>query len=81
MKKIFKKSQPKPYAPNFSNARLLFFPREWRQSNGRFEEELLRHVHADHADLLAGIRDEKKLSDDNEAKLKDILDTFAKNFA
>ena len=47
---------------------------------GRFEEELLRHAHSDHADLLKTIRDEKKLSDDSEAKLKSLLDTFAKNF-
>ncbi|WP_306251376.1 F0F1 ATP synthase subunit alpha [Parvularcula sp. IMCC14364] len=48
---------------------------------GRFEEELLRHVHGDHADLLATIRDEKKMSDESEAKLKDILTNFTKNFA
>ncbi|NHK28440.1 F0F1 ATP synthase subunit alpha [Parvularcula flava] len=48
---------------------------------GAFEEELLRHVHGDHASLLSDIRDQKKLSDENEKKLTDILDTFAKNFA
>lgn len=48
---------------------------------GRFEEELLRHVDGDHADLLATIRDEKKMSDESEAKLKDILTNFTKNFA
>ena len=48
---------------------------------GDFEEELLRHVRGEHADLLAAIRDEKKLSDENEKKLTELLDKFAKNFA
>ncbi|MEM9423049.1 MAG: F0F1 ATP synthase subunit alpha, partial [Pseudomonadota bacterium] len=48
---------------------------------GKYEEELLRHVHANHSDLLATIRNEKKVSDDTEAQLKDVLDTFTKNFA
>ncbi len=48
---------------------------------GRFETELLRHVHGEHADLLVAVRDDKKLSEDNEAKLKSILETFTKNFA
>ncbi|MCI5044820.1 MAG: F0F1 ATP synthase subunit alpha [Aquisalinus sp.] len=48
---------------------------------GRFEEEFLRHVHGEHADLLKAIRDEKKMSDESEAKLKDILTNFTKNFA
>ncbi len=46
----------------------------------RFEGDLLRHLHADHADLLTAIRTEKKLSDDSEGKLKGVLDTFTKNF-
>ncbi|WOI53080.1 F0F1 ATP synthase subunit alpha [Parvularcula sp. LCG005] len=48
---------------------------------GRFEEELLRHMHASHSDVLSTIRSEQKVSDELEAKLKDILATFAKNFA
>ncbi len=48
---------------------------------GEFEAELLRHVHANHADLLTTIRTEKKVSDDTEAKLKDVLDAFTKSFA
>ncbi|MGV6821128.1 MAG: F0F1 ATP synthase subunit alpha [Parvularcula sp.] len=48
---------------------------------GEFEAELLRHMHASHADVLTAIRTEQKVSDDTEAKLKTILDTFAKNFA
>lgn len=48
---------------------------------GRFEKELLGVLHARHGDLLAAIRDQKTLSADNEAKLKDILVDFAANFA
>ncbi len=48
---------------------------------GAFEEELLRKLNADHADLLAGIRDTAKLGEDLEAKLVEILDAFTKNFA
>ena len=48
---------------------------------GAFEEEFLRHMHANHADVLAEIRDQKKVSDDLDKKLAGILDEFAKNFA
>ena len=48
---------------------------------GRYEQELLLHLHAEQEDLLATIRTEKKLSDDAEAKLKAALDRFTKNFA
>ncbi|MGV6801978.1 MAG: F0F1 ATP synthase subunit alpha [bacterium] len=48
---------------------------------GAFEEELLRKMHADYPDLLATIRDEKKISDESEKKLVDILDDFSKRFA
>ena len=48
---------------------------------GRYEEELLRHLHAEKADLLAAIRDTKKLSDESEAALKATLETFTANFA
>jgi F-type H+-transporting ATPase subunit alpha len=47
----------------------------------QYEAELLRHLHADHADLLAAIRDEKKLSDDSESKLASVVEAFTKNFA
>lgn len=47
---------------------------------GRYEDELLRHLHAEHAALLKAIRTEKKLSDENEAKLKSLLETFTANF-
>ena len=48
---------------------------------GAFEEEFLRHMHANHVDVLAEIRDQKKVSDDLDKKLAGILDEFAKNFA
>jgi len=48
---------------------------------GHFERELLRHLHADHGDLLKAIREEKALSEANEKKLAEILDVFAKRFA
>ena len=48
---------------------------------GRFEEELLRHFREDQKDVLDTIRTEKALSDETTAKVKDIVDAFAKNFA
>ncbi|HAQ36489.1 MAG TPA: F0F1 ATP synthase subunit alpha, partial [Alphaproteobacteria bacterium] len=47
---------------------------------GRYEDELLRHLHSEHAALLKAIREEKKLSDANEAKLKALIETFTANF-
>tara|TARA_R110001606_G_scaffold97766_7_gene215794 strand:+ start:703 stop:2235 length:1533 start_codon:yes stop_codon:yes gene_type:complete len=47
----------------------------------RFEADLLRHLHAEHASLMAAIRDEKKVSDESEAKLKGVLDKFTEHFA
>jgi F-type H+-transporting ATPase subunit alpha len=47
----------------------------------QYEEELLRHLHADHADLLEAIRTEKKLTDDTEGKLASVVEAFTKNFA
>jgi F-type H+-transporting ATPase subunit alpha len=47
----------------------------------RFEGELLRMMRAKHADLLDGIRTQKQITPDTEAKLKSILDEFVKSFA
>ena len=47
----------------------------------RFESALLTEVRAKHADILDSIRSEKKVSDETEGKLKDILDAFTKAFA
>jgi F-type H+-transporting ATPase subunit alpha len=46
----------------------------------RFEDGLLTTLRGSHADLLAGIRNEKQLTKELEAQLKNVLDTFAKIF-
>src|SRR5471030_3307305 len=48
---------------------------------GRFEEELLRRLHSQHADILEGIRTKKILDEELEGKLKAALDAFAATFA
>ncbi|MGB0922364.1 MAG: F0F1 ATP synthase subunit alpha [Alphaproteobacteria bacterium] len=48
---------------------------------GRFEQDLLTKVHQDHADVLDAVRTEEKVSDEVEAKLNDIIGTFAGAFA
>jgi F-type H+-transporting ATPase subunit alpha len=48
---------------------------------GKFEAELLQLIRAGHKDLLDGIRKEKALTPDLEAKLKSILENFSKSFA
>ncbi len=47
----------------------------------RFEEEFLRTLHADHADLLDDITTKQALTSEIEDKLKSALDAFAKRFA
>jgi F-type H+-transporting ATPase subunit alpha len=47
----------------------------------RFEASLLAHVKADHAAVLADIRDTKDLSADTTARLKELIGAFAKTFA
>ena len=47
----------------------------------QFEEGLLNEVRSQHSDVLTTIREEQKLSDETEAKLKDIIDQYAKSFA
>jgi F-type H+-transporting ATPase subunit alpha len=47
---------------------------------GRFEAELLRLMRAKHQDVLDAIRTGGKLTPEIEAKLKAILDEFAKDF-
>ena len=48
---------------------------------GRFEQELLTHVHAKESNLLSTIRTEKALSNDTESKLKSVIEGFAAKFA
>ena len=47
---------------------------------GRFEEQLLADVRADHADLLETIREDGEISDGTEETLKTLIDTMRKNF-
>jgi F-type H+-transporting ATPase subunit alpha len=47
----------------------------------RYEGAMLAFLRAEHADILADIRDTRDLSDATKAKLKDALDAFGKTFA
>ena len=47
----------------------------------RFESSLLAHVRAEHAGVLAKIRDTKALDDDTAAQLKTLIGDFVKTFA
>ncbi len=47
---------------------------------GRFEEELLRYMRDEHADLLDEIRTTGELSEELEGRLKAAIDKFAKAF-
>ncbi|MEC7437734.1 MAG: F0F1 ATP synthase subunit alpha, partial [Pseudomonadota bacterium] len=48
---------------------------------GRFEAGLLENLRSAAGDVLDTIRDEQKLSDETEAKLKAAIEAFAKSFA
>ena len=48
---------------------------------GRFEAGVLGTIRADHADLLAAIRDEGEISEASDEKLKAIMEGYAKTFA
>ncbi len=48
---------------------------------GRYEAELLRHMRDKHPGMIDAIRDEKAISDANDAKLRDIMGAFTKSFA
>jgi F-type H+-transporting ATPase subunit alpha len=47
----------------------------------RYEAGMLADLRANHADILATIRDTKDLSDETKGKLKAALESFAKTFA
>lgn len=47
----------------------------------RFEEAFMTEIRNKHQDILTSISTEKKISDDTNAKLKDILGAFVKAFA
>jgi F-type H+-transporting ATPase subunit alpha len=46
----------------------------------KFEKEFLPHVRAQHLDLLNTIREEGKISDEVDARLKDIVQKFVASF-
>ncbi len=46
-----------------------------------YEDQLLAHLHANHSDILNGIKTSKKLTEELEDKLKSVLQEFTKNFA
>jgi F-type H+-transporting ATPase subunit alpha len=48
---------------------------------GAFEQGLLSHLRAKHADLLDEIRKTGELSDDTRKKLTAAVEAFAKTFA
>ncbi len=48
---------------------------------GRFESELLDHIRASEGELLSGIRESKKLSDEASEKLVGVINQFKKGFA
>lgn len=48
---------------------------------GRFESELLDHIRASETDILTGIRESKKLSDEANEKLVAVINQFKKGFA
>ena len=47
----------------------------------RFEQEVLEHVKASHEDILKAIRETKKLSEEDEEKLSDVINEFKKGFS
>ena len=48
---------------------------------GRYEQELLKHLHGKHQKLLDTIREGKALTDAVEAELRGVLDAFTSTFA
>jgi F-type H+-transporting ATPase subunit alpha len=46
-----------------------------------FEDGLLSLLRSKHVDILDAVRTSKDLSSDSEAKLKDVVQTFAKSFS
>ncbi len=48
---------------------------------GRYEKELLSHLHGEHSSILTDIATEKKLTDDIEDRLKSALNKFTEGFS
>ncbi len=51
------------------------------RTSRRFDDELLEHVKASHADILKGIKETKKLSEEAEEKLVSVINEFKKGFS
>ncbi len=49
--------------------------------SARFEQEVLEHVKASHDDILKEIRETKKLPEEDEEKLTDVINEFKKGFS
>ncbi len=47
----------------------------------RFEQEFLEHVKSSHEGILKAIRESKKLSDEDEGKLEEVVNDFKKGFS
>jgi F-type H+-transporting ATPase subunit alpha len=47
----------------------------------KFEQQLLRLLREEHADLLGDVATKKELTADTEKKLVGVMDKFAKSFA
>ena len=47
----------------------------------RFESEFVEHVKASHSDILAGIKESKKLSEEAEGKLVSVINDFKRGFS
>ncbi|MBF1133234.1 MAG: F0F1 ATP synthase subunit alpha, partial [Dialister invisus] len=45
-----------------------------------FEQQVLNFLHSSHPEIGADIVDKKKLTDENEAKLREALDEFKKRY-
>ncbi len=48
---------------------------------GRYEKDLLSHLHNEHSSILADIASEKKLTEDIEDRLKAALNKFTEGFS
>ncbi|MBW1601465.1 F0F1 ATP synthase subunit alpha [Streptomyces sp. JJ66] len=85
MVELLKQSQ---YAPYPTENQIVSI---WAGTNGlmdevpvadirRFEKELLDFLHHEHKDLMTSIREGAKMSDDTLAKLREVVDSFKRQF-
>ncbi|MCX2967308.1 MULTISPECIES: F0F1 ATP synthase subunit alpha [Streptomyces] len=85
MVELLKQSQ---YAPYPTENQIVSI---WAGTNGlmdevpvadvrRFEKELLDYLHREHKDLLTSIREGGKMSDDTLGKMREVVDSFKRQF-